>query len=178
MTYYYTPLEDFVRTLYHGLSIFVPEEIDMFDIAKRLNIHLHFYDDGSTAVYDSGVHHILLDNRISIQEQWQDFGHELCHALRHCGNQLLMSNQFLNYQESKANNFAYHFCIPTFMLEKLEFPSSMYAAIRLISRTFKVEPEFAKKRLERWILQKESFLLYKTIYENSSSYSMQSEGVV
>ncbi|WP_411810215.1 ImmA/IrrE family metallo-endopeptidase [Bacillus altitudinis] len=33
---------------------------------------------------------IIIDNRLSPQEQWQNFGHELCHALRHEGNQLIM----------------------------------------------------------------------------------------
>ncbi|WP_149865378.1 ImmA/IrrE family metallo-endopeptidase [Bacillus zhangzhouensis] len=32
----------------------------------------------------------LINTRLSPQEQWQDFGHELCHALRHEGNQLIM----------------------------------------------------------------------------------------
>jgi hypothetical protein len=77
MTYIYTPIEDYVEKLYHHLSINVPEEIDMIDIAAKLDVWPHFECIGSKAIERNGINSIFIDNRISGQEQWQDFGHEL-----------------------------------------------------------------------------------------------------
>ncbi|MEH7493597.1 ImmA/IrrE family metallo-endopeptidase [Neobacillus niacini] len=152
MNYIYTPIEDYVEKLYRHLSINVPEEIDMIDIAAKLNIWLYFENLGSRAIERNGTYTIFIDKRISCQEQWQDFGHELCHALIHSGNQLQLPRDFISFQEYKARNFAFHFCVPTFMLEKLELPKMKKEAIELIAITFNVTRDFAKKRMERWIV--------------------------
>ncbi|MCY1631342.1 MULTISPECIES: ImmA/IrrE family metallo-endopeptidase [Bacillus] len=54
---------------------------------------------------------IILDSRLSPPEQWKEFGHELCHVLRHEGNQLTMSPLSAELQEMQANVFAYKFCV-------------------------------------------------------------------
>ncbi|MFE0508100.1 ImmA/IrrE family metallo-endopeptidase [Peribacillus butanolivorans] len=41
----------------------------------------------------------------------QEFAHELCHILRHDGNQIYMPKMFIKLQENQANYFTYHFCI-------------------------------------------------------------------
>lgn len=79
------------------------------------------------------------------QQQWQKFGHEVCHYLIHCGQQLNMYYLFRDLQENQANYFAYHFCIPTFMLEDLK-EVTVYEVMNL----FNVEYEFAFKRLEMY----------------------------
>jgi Zn-dependent peptidase ImmA (M78 family) len=170
MTYIFTPIEDYVQKLYHHLSIHVPEQIDMIDIAAKLDVWLHFECIGSKAIERNGIYSIFIDNRISNQEQWQDFGHELCHALIHCGNQLQLPKDFISFQESKARNFALHFCIPTFMLEKLELPTMKKEAIEFIAMTFNVTTDFAKKRMERWIQQQESFMLFEKLAESPACY--------
>lgn len=48
--YYTTQLEDYIQHLYQSLSIIVPEQIDMMDIAKKLNIWLYFAPFGSHAI--------------------------------------------------------------------------------------------------------------------------------
>lgn len=57
---------------------------------------------------------------LSSQGQRQGFGHELCHTLRHEGNQLIMPPLFRELQEMHAKRFAYKFCIPTFMPRKIK----------------------------------------------------------
>ena len=145
--YYTTHLEDYIQHLYQSLSIIVPEQIDMMEIAKKLNIWLYFAPFGSHAMERNQIANLVIDNRISQPEQWEDFGHEICHILLHSGNQLLMSKMFLDYQEAKAQNFAMHFCIPTFMLQRLSLPSTRSEAIYLLSTTFNVTAELANKRL-------------------------------
>lgn len=144
---YTTHTEDYIQTLYHSLSIFFPEQIDMIKIAKKLNIWLHFAPYGSRAIIRDKLPSIIIDNRKQSYLQWEDFGHELCHILFHIGNQLHMPKMFLDYQEAKAYNFMQHFCIPTFMLQELNFPESRIESIHLIAKTFNVSLQFAENRL-------------------------------
>ncbi|HLR80429.1 MAG TPA: ImmA/IrrE family metallo-endopeptidase, partial [Bacillota bacterium] len=83
------------------------------------------------------------------QKQWQDFGHELGHVLCHAGHQLKMNHMFLKYQEWKANNFMYHFCVPTFMLYQLKEVN-----VHNVMDLFNVEHEFACKRLASFSFKK------------------------
>ncbi|OFD89275.1 hypothetical protein BWGOE13_38660 [Bacillus mycoides] len=145
--YHTTYIEDYIKNLYHSLFIFVPEKIDMIQIAQNLNIWLHFAPLGSRAICRNNLPSIIIDNRKPHYHQWEDFGHELCHILFHEGNQLHIPKTFLDYQEAKANNFMLHFCIPTFMLRQLELPNTKLEAIHLIVETFNVSFETAHKRL-------------------------------
>jgi Zn-dependent peptidase ImmA (M78 family) len=149
LKYTYTPLEDYIRDLYQRLSIFEPKHINMRDISKRLKIQLHFYDDGSTAICRQGVYRIFIDNRLTDKEQWQDFGHELCHVLRHEGSQNGMVKPFIYLQENQAENFMYHFCVPTFMLLNYKISNflDVKAGIPFVVQNFNVTETFAEERL-------------------------------
>ncbi|GIN59997.1 hypothetical protein J8TS2_43160 [Lederbergia ruris] len=57
-----------------------------------------------------------------------------------------LNNLFLAYQEWKANNFALHFCVPTFILIKYEI-ANIPEGIPFITKTFNVTQKFAQKRL-------------------------------
>ncbi|MGE1095750.1 ImmA/IrrE family metallo-endopeptidase [Bacillus altitudinis] len=114
---------------------------DLLDIAYRSNLKVEFLNISSR--YYAGT--IIIDNRLSPQEQWQDFGHELCHALRHEGNQLIMPPLFRELQEMQAKRFAYNFCIPTFMLRKIKLTTEN-DLIKDISLAFKVTYNFARNR--------------------------------
>ncbi|PEK39098.1 hypothetical protein COF81_16580 [Bacillus pseudomycoides] len=145
--YFTTQIEDYIKKLYHSLSIFIPEQIDMVTIAQKLNIWLHLAPFGSRAICRDDLPSIIIDNRTTLYHQWEDFGHELCHVLFHAGNQLYMPKLFLDYQETKAKNFMLHFCIPTFMLRTLDFPETRMESIHLIAKTFNVSFQIAKQRL-------------------------------
>lgn len=148
--YYTTLMEDYIQNLYHSLSILVPEQIDMIMIARKLNIWLYFKPFGSRAICRDNLPSIIIDNRNMIFQQWEDFGHELCHILFHAGNQLYIPKLFIKYQESKANNFMLHFCIPTFMLRTLNLPETRKEAIYLIAKTFNVSFHIAEQRLSHY----------------------------
>ncbi|MES9695670.1 ImmA/IrrE family metallo-endopeptidase [Bacillus toyonensis] len=161
--YYTTQLEDYIQHLYQSISIIVPEQMDMIEIAKKLNIWLYFAPFGSHAMEKNQLTNIIIDNRISQPEQWEDFGHEICHLLLHSGNQLVMHQMFLDYQEAKAKNFAQQFCVPTFMLRKLS-PQQLKAYI--IAEKFNVTLQFAEKRL----LHYENQLLASKLQQEISQY--------
>ncbi|WP_373290650.1 ImmA/IrrE family metallo-endopeptidase [Oceanobacillus neutriphilus] len=80
-------------------------------------------------------------------EQWLDFAHELCHVLLQYGNQIInLNNLYIQYQEWKANNFALHFCVPTFMLLEYKI-NTTNEAINIIKNKFYVTDKIAKKRV-------------------------------
>ncbi|WP_256734652.1 ImmA/IrrE family metallo-endopeptidase [Bacillus altitudinis] len=138
-----THLDDWIEAFYHQINIKNPSDLDLLDIAYRSNLKVEFLNISSR--YYAGT--IIIDNRLSPQEQWQDFGHELCHALRHEGNQLIMPPLFRELQEMQAKRFAYKFCIPTFMLKNIKFTPENYL-IKDISTIFRVTQPFVVNRLK------------------------------
>lgn len=135
----YTHLEDFIQELYRKMSISRPSQLSIAKIAKRLNINVYFSDFS----YRSDNNIII--KRSTRQKEWQLFGHEVCHYLKHCGSQLDMNSLFIDLQEYQANHFAYHFCVPTFMLEDLKEVN-----IHDVMDLFNVEYDFALKRIEMY----------------------------
>lgn len=147
MTFVYTHLEDYIRDLYINIGITSPEHLDMKLIASRLGFILFFSPFDSTNIGNV----IFIDSRLTKEEQWQEFSHELGHGTLHSGNQAKSHPLFREYQEWKANNFMYHACVPTFMLNKMVLPSNKKKAIFLIQKTFNVDYSFAEKRLEQYL---------------------------
>lgn len=143
----YNNLEEYILQLLNRISIFHPHQLNIENIYPRLGLSLHLipYD----SMYVAG--NVFLDSRKSENQQWQDFGHELCHALWHAGDQALIPLSMREYQEWKAENFAQHLCIPSFMLNNINLPAYERDAIWLIQETFSVEHDFAKKRLEQYL---------------------------
>ncbi|MCS1383525.1 hypothetical protein NXZ75_15050, partial [Lysinibacillus sphaericus] len=71
---------------------------------------------------------------------------------------------FREYQEYKANNFMYHACVPSFMLDELE-PSDL--TVENVQRLFNVEYDFAFKRLEQYRSKKLLMLNWNRQSDNS-----------
>lgn len=142
----YTHLEDFIINLYRSIGISTPPQIDMLVVARRLNVEIT-YDEKPIFCFGN---EIILRPTNQVQE-WLDFCHELGHVLLHSGCQLNMHPLYREYQEWNADLFALHFCIPTFMLEKIKLPYRRSEAIELIVNEFNVSPRFAETRLDMWI---------------------------
>lgn len=135
----YTHIEDYIYELYKSIGVMNPNDLDMRFIAKQLGVDV---------VYKRKS--FRLDNEIILvrsgeREEWVEFGHEICHFLRHVGSQLNMPPLFRQLQEWQANYFAYHFCVPTFMLDRL-----LNYTLSDIMNLFNVGYEFASKRLEMY----------------------------
>lgn len=148
MGYRYNLTEEYVKKMYNSIGIYWPHQLDMESIASRLGAMLIFLPYRSMTMKNA----ILIDDRLTDCQKWQEFGHELCHVEWHDGNQRVLPSSYLEYQEWKADNFAYHACVPTFMLDRMSLPRSEAKAIYMIQETFKVDYHFAKKRLNHYIL--------------------------
>lgn len=135
----YSHLEDFIYDLYKSINILEPYDLDTETIAKKMGVKI---------VYEKQLfrinNEIILINSTKKQE-WMNFGHELGHYLRHSGSQVNMHPLFIDLQEWQANNFAYHFCVPIFMLDKLNIRSAYD-----IMNYFDVDYNFAVDRLEMY----------------------------
>ncbi|MRX54792.1 ImmA/IrrE family metallo-endopeptidase [Bacillus idriensis] len=149
MKYQKTILEEDVQKLYIKLSINAPEEINMYSIAEAFDIWIHYRDQNSEMQCINGLYSIILNENLSFAGMWQDFGHELGHVVKHVGKQHALGRSFRDLQESQANNFMYHFCVPTFMLMNYEINDflNVQAGIPFIAETFNVTQEFAERRL-------------------------------
>lgn len=134
-----------VYRLYRSLNIRFPEQLNISHIAAKINLPVHYWEFGSEAVFYQGRSKVFLNENLSSQQKWQNFGHEVCHVSGHAGSQSDMNMPFLRFQEGQANHFAYHFCVPTFMLENI-YNFTIYDIMNL----FNVEYEFALRRLEMY----------------------------
>lgn len=150
----YTYLEEYINELYRKRNITSPDQLDIKVISESLDIEIYYKD-----FVFRFKNKIILNKNNSPPKQWMSYGHELGHALWHTGNQMGMHPMYKEYQEWRADLFALHFCVPAFMLEKIELPKWKSEAIGLIARTFNVDYEFASNRLERWWGKKKFYLL-------------------
>jgi Zn-dependent peptidase ImmA (M78 family) len=152
MKYQMTHLEEDIRDLYLSFGVTDPSLIDMYSLSYDLDIWIHDIDDESTLIKLNGNYTIFLNENLSPQERWQDFGHEIGHALKHEGNQDKLKKSFRTLQEFQANNFMYHFCVPTFMLLNYEITNftDINIGTAFIMEKFNVTESFSKKRLEQF----------------------------
>ncbi|GAA0490988.1 hypothetical protein GCM10008986_16300 [Salinibacillus aidingensis] len=137
--------EKYVKHFYLSQKITHPTQLSINKLLETLPVKVNFWDFTSEAISRNEKYIIFLNINTSIQKQWQDFGHELCHVLWHVGHQLQMPFPFRQLQEWQANYFSYHFCVPTFMLEGLT-ELNIYKIMKL----FNVEYGFAARRLEMY----------------------------
>lgn len=156
-------LEDFIQAMYRRIRIHNPEDLDPSSISKELGIKLFYWKEKSQALFIGNTAFIFINIDLSLAEQWQDFCHELCHVILHVGNQNFMNPMFREYQEWKANNFMYHACIPTFMLDSLKIKDMTTYTIHKVQILFNVEYEFAQRRLNQYIANKISSLKWNGV---------------
>lgn len=135
----YSYLENYVKHLLLSIEITDPEHLTIENVSHKLNLEVSY----NKKAYRFS-NEILLE-RGTKQQEWTCFAHELGHYLMHSGIQLTLPPLAVNWQEKQANHFTYHFCVPTFMLEKLK-PLTVYD----VSNLFNVEYDFAIKRIEMY----------------------------
>lgn len=130
---------------YRSINIKSFTELSINNIIERLNINLFFWDENSSIVFYKDKYVVFINNKISKQRQWQEFGHEMYHYLYDETTYNKLKETYANYGETKADYFAYHFCVPTFMLFSIK-NVSVYDIMEL----FNVEFDFALRRLEMY----------------------------
>lgn len=143
-------VEDYIHDLYWPLHIISPHQLNPEYVAHKLHIHLFYWDEISQSTLYQNKPYILLNTFVA-PYMWEEFCHELCHILQHAGNQLALPPLFVAYQEMKANYFALHAAVPTFMLAKFIISTDYAQTVCMIQNTCQVSPVFAQKRLDYYI---------------------------
>lgn len=146
-----THTEDFIKELYNKIGITKPSLLKSQKIATPLNIQVFYWNRTSQALFDGSQVFIFLNDQLPEPQLWQDFCHELGHVLLHTGHQDRMKKTWIEYLENKANNFMYHACVPSFMLDKMD-PDTL--TVQDVQQLFNVEYEFAMKRLTQYLSRK------------------------
>ncbi|RED64665.1 ImmA/IrrE family metallo-endopeptidase [Cohnella lupini] len=147
--YQTTPLEQWIEQLWIKSGIVAHSHLNIDEVATRLDVWVHYMKNTSRALEYMGMRSIMIDNRQVREVQWEDFLHELCHVLRHAGNQTTMPRLFCEGQEAEANRFVLYAAIPFFMLRTHRLPDRIDEAAEYIAFHFGVTHELALKRLEQ-----------------------------
>lgn len=157
---YTTYTEDFIKDMYNKIGITKPHQLHLLRIANALGIKVFYWKQPSQALFDENYGYIFLNEKLSTAELWQDFCHELSHVLQQCGNQGYkgkIPRSWIEYQENKANNFMYHACMPSFMLDALNITDYNFSTIISLQKLFNVEYEFALKRIIQYLNNKKFY---------------------
>jgi Zn-dependent peptidase ImmA (M78 family) len=142
-----THLEDWIAHLYRVLEIFTPKDINHREICRPLHIHLSYKEVPSCSVEFGRFKCITLDERKFNKEQREDFFHELCHLLRHDGDQLMMPKAFRELQESQAETFTAYAALPYSMMREYDLYDR--DIVYLLSEDFNVTERLVAKRLNQ-----------------------------
>ncbi|WP_024983213.1 ImmA/IrrE family metallo-endopeptidase [Brevibacillus borstelensis] len=124
--YKLTPVEQWITDKYLENCIFTPLDLDIDRIARMFGGEIVYMPTKSHARWeDDGTRDFLinLDSRLDEPDARGAFFHELCHPLRHIGNQAMLPKAFKDLQETQASLFQQYASIPFFMVQELELPS-------------------------------------------------------
>lgn len=167
-----THLEQFVEQLFIEHNIVNPEQITIQSLSSAFNIYVRYAPIGSRAYEsDSGMRCILLDSRFAPMKQRLDFLHELCHLLRHAGNQLIMPDFFVQAQEVDAEKFVLYASMPYFMLNPQQLPEDYNQAIEQLSIIFGVPRKMAKVRFDQMLRREFEGELTSGLLRHKSPFS-------
>lgn len=135
--------ERFVMNFYQSINVNEPLLLSTELIIDALNMELFYWNHTSAIAKYHNRYTVFINESINVQQQWQEFGHEMYHYFYDDTKYDLLNESYAEYGETKADYFAYHFCVPTFMLVKLQ-ELNVYEIMNL----FNVEYAFALRRLE------------------------------
>ena len=137
--------EQLIYDFYQSINVSNATSLMIELITERLNMHLLYWNESSAIARHDDRYIVFINESINEQQQWQDFGHEMSHYFTDHTRSNLLKESFVDYCETKADYFAYHFCVPTFMLKKIK-GVDVYDVMEL----FNVEFDFALRRLEMY----------------------------
>jgi Zn-dependent peptidase ImmA (M78 family) len=182
-----TSLESWLEKLYIEKGIFSPEDLDIEHIAKSFGFKIIFMNGApERAIWDENDAIIFLKPNQETEILRAKFFHELCHPLRHYGDQTTMNTKtFRELQEIQANQFQLYAAIPFYMLNVLEPVKYEDELISQIQYVFKVSEDFAKRRLEqikRRIYQAKSDAEHRafmdSLYPKAPPYSDETNAIL
>lgn len=142
-----TPLEQWITAKYLEHGITDPFHYEIERIADSFGVDLLYERCPSFSDNEDQV--IFLNKDADELTARIIFFHELCHVLRHTGDQRYMPQMFKRAQEQEADQFVLYAAIPFFIFAKLPVPDQRQEAIAYLSDIFRVPLYLAEQRLDQ-----------------------------
>jgi Zn-dependent peptidase ImmA (M78 family) len=143
-----TDLEQWITLQYQQNGIHYASDLDIERIASIFNITVLTSEGPSHAQWDDDFCVIFINGCHSEEKKREVFFHELCHPLRHEGNQNNMPASFIELQEIQASIFQLYAAMPAHMLEEFKDLSGSVHT-KVVSEEFKLSEKFVTRRLEQ-----------------------------
>ncbi|TCT23347.1 uncharacterized protein DUF955 [Melghiribacillus thermohalophilus] len=143
--YITTALEDWVTNLYKRLGIYDPGELKVSRICRYFEIFLKRKEMPSRFDIIGRYKAITVDSRLTVQKQREQFFHELCHVLRHVGNQSMMPEALRELQERDARHFTRYAALPFHMIRRYDLSDP--DILRILADDFRVSESIVLERL-------------------------------
>lgn len=147
-----TEVELCIEKLYKNAGILSPSDLSLDRLCHVFNIEIQYCEDAQSAIWDNEFAMFFLNPYSSLREQRATFFHELCHPLRHVGDQRRRHPAFqglIELQEAQARNFQLYAAIPFFMVEQLELPKGDKEIVGLFVQKFYTTYFLAYRRWEQ-----------------------------
>ena len=134
-----------ISEFYNSINITDYNCLSLEEVVRNIDVNLVYWPHSSSIAIYNNEYIVFINESINVQRQWQHFGHEMSHYFYDEISYDSLYEGYASYGESKADYFAYHFCVPTFMLLKMGEVTA-YDIMYL----FNVEFDFALRRLEMY----------------------------
>ncbi|MEQ6390385.1 ImmA/IrrE family metallo-endopeptidase [Bacillaceae bacterium S4-13-58] len=138
-------LEDWVTKWYLKNKMFEPKDLIIGRIALRHGIYVKQKEMPSRYDIIGRYKGITLDARLPNKLQREQFFHELCHFLRHYGNQSMMPAAFRELQERDARHFTRYAALPHHMITNYDYTDP--SIVQVLAEDFSVTEELCFERL-------------------------------
>ncbi|MCM3538456.1 ImmA/IrrE family metallo-endopeptidase [Priestia endophytica] len=144
MNHSYVPshMEEQISKEYIKRDILKPSDLTVSNIAERFGIEIFHYPYASFSIKRKNQHFMFLDTGLPTMQFKLLFSHELCHIIRHAGEQDRIPPSFKELQEWEAKNFIKYATIPYHMVHYVKEEDISYTA-----ELFDVPLPLCKERL-------------------------------
>ncbi|WP_079709959.1 ImmA/IrrE family metallo-endopeptidase [Paraliobacillus ryukyuensis] len=174
--YQKTDLENRLENLYIKNNILTIYDLSIKNVAKKLNIDVVFMEDAKeVAIWDEKATAIFLNPSKSEDEIRATFFHELCHPLRHYGDQVKNIGTFTLLQEKQANQFMLYASMPFFMIERMEMPRLDYQWSYFLAHHFNMPINIAKQRANQILQRVQQASIDEKIKRQRSFYKISND---
>ncbi|MDF2923165.1 MAG: ImmA/IrrE family metallo-endopeptidase [Paenibacillaceae bacterium] len=150
--HHYKPcqLEQWINDAYLAEGIYSPEDLDMERVAGIFDTDVIYYLGPSFADWREGGYSVIfLDRTLQKEELRAVFFHELCHPVRHVGNQAELPQLFTDLQEVQAGLFQLYASLPFYMIHSYAEQLADTNMAPMLAYEFQLPVELVERRLQQ-----------------------------
>ncbi|MFD0717267.1 ImmA/IrrE family metallo-endopeptidase [Paenibacillus sp. GCM10027626] len=148
---HYRPSESelWISNKYQENAIFSPSDLVIERVAELFGYLIKgTYEDSGAVFDDDGDCIIYLKYQAEAQRR-ADFFHELCHPLRHVGDQSKLPALFVDLQEAQAAQFQLYAAMPFYMVREYPPRQSWDEYYQMLANEFMLPLQLVKRRINQ-----------------------------